>query len=134
MIFGVFDGLHEGHVSFLKQARALGDRLVAVVAKDESVKRLKNRYPRSCCSERMEELSNSGLVHVVSPGDDTEGGWGVVLMHRPDVIALGYDQIAMHEHLVHAIGSFPFTCQLVMLEPHEPEVYHSSLLQAALDG
>ena len=36
--------------------------------------------------------------------------------------------------LVRALRSFPFACDLVVLEPHQPDVYHSSLLQAALDG
>lgn len=38
---GVFDLLHRGHVEYLEEARALGDRLVVGVNADASVRRLK---------------------------------------------------------------------------------------------
>ncbi len=38
---GVFDLLHRGHVEYLEEARALGDRLVVGVNSDASVQRLK---------------------------------------------------------------------------------------------
>ena len=37
---GVFDLLHRGHVEYLAEARALGDRLVVGVNSDASVRRL----------------------------------------------------------------------------------------------
>ena len=128
MVFGVFDGLHDGHLSFLKQAHALGTRLIAVVAQDECVMRLKKHYPRSPLSERMDALSNSGLVYAVTPGDETEGGWEVIHRYRPDIVALGYDQRTMHEHLTLALPSFPFACDLVVLKPHKPNECHCALM------
>ena len=38
---GCFDLLHVGHLRYLKEARALGDRLVVGLNSDDSVKRLK---------------------------------------------------------------------------------------------
>ena len=38
---GVYDLLHRGHVEYLEEARALGDRLVVGVNTDASVRRLK---------------------------------------------------------------------------------------------
>lgn len=38
---GVFDLLHRGHVEYLEEARALGDRLVVGLNADASVRRLK---------------------------------------------------------------------------------------------
>jgi rfaE bifunctional protein nucleotidyltransferase chain/domain len=40
---GVFDLLHRGHVEYLEEARALGDRLVVGINADASVRRLKGR-------------------------------------------------------------------------------------------
>jgi len=133
MVFGVFDGLHEGHVSFLRQARALGDRLVAVVAQDDSVMRLKQRVPQYPFSVRMDTVSKNGLVHAAVPSDSAEGGWEVIIRHRPHVIALGYDQMAMREDLLRSISSFPFPCEIVVLEPYKPDVFHSSLLRSDAD-
>lgn len=128
MIFGVFDGLHDGHISFLKQAKELGDRLIVVVAKDESVMRLKNHAPKFMLSERMNTLSNHDSNHLVVPGDETEGGWEVVLKYQPHIVALGYDQRAMAEHLMKSLQLFPFVCEVVILKPHEPEKFKSSIL------
>jgi rfaE bifunctional protein nucleotidyltransferase chain/domain len=41
---GVFDLLHPGHVEYLEEARALGDRLVVGVNGDASVRRLKGKH------------------------------------------------------------------------------------------
>lgn len=38
---GVFDLLHPGHVEYLEEARALGDRLIVGINADASVRRLK---------------------------------------------------------------------------------------------
>jgi len=127
MVFGVFDGLHDGHVSFLNQARALGDRLITVIARDECVMRLKGHTPQRSLAERMDAIAASGLAHAAVPGDAAEGGWEVVRAHTPHVIAVGYDQHAMREHLEQSISSFPFPCEIVVMQPHEPERFHSSL-------
>ena len=42
MASGVFDLIHTGHISYLEQAKALGDELVVVVACDSTVRRRKH--------------------------------------------------------------------------------------------
>lgn len=39
LIFGSFDSLHKGHLNLFKQARKHGDKLIAVVARDETIKK-----------------------------------------------------------------------------------------------
>ena len=41
MLFGTFDGLHEGHFDLFRQAKKYGDYLVVVVARDVNVKKIK---------------------------------------------------------------------------------------------
>ena len=54
---GVFDLLHRGHVEYLEEARALGDRLVVGVNGDASVRRLKGpERPLVPDAERAELL------------------------------------------------------------------------------
>src|SRR5256714_13513660 len=51
---GVFDILHRGHVEYLEEARALGDRLVVGVNSDDSVRRLKGaKRPIICENDRL---------------------------------------------------------------------------------
>ena len=66
MAFGTFDGLHPGHLNFLKQARRLGDSLVVVVARDANVRKIKGRFPRLGEGERLRKVASSFQVPAVS--------------------------------------------------------------------
>ena len=43
MVFGTFDGIHDGHRHFLREAKKQGEELIVAVSKDEVVQKLKNR-------------------------------------------------------------------------------------------
>ena len=47
MVFGTFDGLHEGHLDFFKQARQLSKNpfLIVSIARDKNVKIIKKIFP-----------------------------------------------------------------------------------------
>lgn len=42
MATGVFDLIHPGHISYLEQAKALGDELIVIVACDKTVRSKKH--------------------------------------------------------------------------------------------
>ncbi|WGE49614.1 bifunctional D-glycero-beta-D-manno-heptose-7-phosphate kinase/D-glycero-beta-D-manno-heptose 1-phosphate adenylyltransferase HldE [Actinobacillus equuli] len=73
MTNGCFDILHPGHVSYLENARKLGDRLIVAVNTDESVKRLKGESrPINDLSARMAVLAGLASVDWVVPfAEDT---------------------------------------------------------------
>ncbi|QYJ83074.1 bifunctional D-glycero-beta-D-manno-heptose-7-phosphate kinase/D-glycero-beta-D-manno-heptose 1-phosphate adenylyltransferase HldE [Shewanella aegiceratis] len=73
MTNGCFDILHAGHVSYLQQARALGDRLIVAVNDDDSVKRLKgDGRPVNKLERRMAVLAGLASVDWVVPfSEDT---------------------------------------------------------------
>jgi D-beta-D-heptose 7-phosphate kinase / D-beta-D-heptose 1-phosphate adenosyltransferase len=65
---GCFDILHSGHVSYLKQAKALGDILIVGVNSDESVQRLKGKdRPVNSLGDRLAVLSALSCVDYVVP-------------------------------------------------------------------
>ncbi len=70
---GCFDILHAGHVSYLAEAKALGDRLVVAVNDDASVTRLKGEgRPVNAVERRMAVLAGLESVDwVVSFHEDT---------------------------------------------------------------
>ncbi|HOO45235.1 MAG TPA: D-glycero-beta-D-manno-heptose 1-phosphate adenylyltransferase [Deltaproteobacteria bacterium] len=70
---GCFDILHEGHVSYLDQARSLGDVLVVGLNSDESVTRLKGPgRPVNTQGSRAEVLAGLGCVdHICIFDEDT---------------------------------------------------------------
>ena len=73
MTNGCFDILHPGHVSYLENARKLGDRLIVAVNTDESVKRLKGESrPINDLNARMAVLAGLASVDWVVPfAEDT---------------------------------------------------------------
>jgi FAD synthetase len=90
MASGVFDILHPGHISYLTQAKAMGDHLTVVVANDSTVRRIKHE---PVTPQEMRAL----IVGALKPVDEVVvGGDGdmfdTVSKIRPDVIVLGFDQ------------------------------------------
>ena len=73
MTNGCFDILHPGHVSYLKSAKQLGDRLIVAVNSDDSVTRLKGpERPINPVSHRMDVLAGLQSVDWVVPfSEDT---------------------------------------------------------------
>lgn len=97
---GCFDILHAGHVSYLDEARRLGDRLIVAVNDDASVQALKGRgRPINSLDRRMAVLAALKCVDWVVPfsGDTPEA---LICDILPDVLVKGGDyrpeQIAGH--------------------------------------
>lgn len=93
MVFGTFDYLHAGHENLFIQARELGDEIVAIIARDKTVKNIKGESPDHNEKERLANLEETGWADFTvlgNPKDKTK----VIKEYRPDVIALGYDQFA----------------------------------------
>ncbi|MFC0267509.1 bifunctional D-glycero-beta-D-manno-heptose-7-phosphate kinase/D-glycero-beta-D-manno-heptose 1-phosphate adenylyltransferase HldE [Kushneria aurantia] len=108
MTNGCFDLLHAGHVSYLEQARALGDRLIVAVNDDASVRRLKGEgRPITPLAQRMAVLSGLRAVDWVVPfAEETPAALIETLL--PDILVKGGDyrveQIAGHEAVLAAGG------------------------------
>ena len=99
MVFGTFDGLHEGHRYFLNEAKKLGDYLIVAVAHDSAVNLFKNRAPRQDAGARVSAILSENLADEVVIGDEEQGSWEVLKKHRPDIVALGYDQRELRKSL-----------------------------------
>ncbi|MDU5909926.1 MAG: bifunctional D-glycero-beta-D-manno-heptose-7-phosphate kinase/D-glycero-beta-D-manno-heptose 1-phosphate adenylyltransferase HldE [Escherichia coli] len=88
---GVFDILHAGHVSYLANARKLGDRLIVAVNSDASTKRLKgDSRPVNPLEQRMIVLGALEAVDwVVSFEEDTPQR--LIAGILPDLLVKGGD-------------------------------------------
>ncbi|XVL51801.1 bifunctional D-glycero-beta-D-manno-heptose-7-phosphate kinase/D-glycero-beta-D-manno-heptose 1-phosphate adenylyltransferase HldE [Methylobacter sp. G7] len=108
MTNGCFDLLHVGHVTYLQQAKALGDRLVVAVNSDASVRQLKGETrPINGLQERMTVLAALACVDwVVSFEEETPERLYCRLL--PDVIVKGGDysseQVAGGDCVIRAGG------------------------------
>jgi D-beta-D-heptose 7-phosphate kinase/D-beta-D-heptose 1-phosphate adenosyltransferase len=105
---GCFDILHAGHVRYLAQAKARGDRLVVGLNNDESIKRLKGAdRPINPLNERAMVLSALASVDWVIPfGSVEENDTPAALIEKinPHVLVKGgdytIDQIAGAEFVL----------------------------------
>lgn len=91
MTNGCFDILHAGHVSYLEEARSLGDQLVVAVNDDDSVARLKGpSRPITPLEDRMAVLAGLAAVDWVVPfATDTPAD--LIALLEPDVLVKGGD-------------------------------------------
>ena len=91
MTNGCFDILHAGHVSYLNQAKQLGNRLIVAVNDDDSVTRLKGEgRPVNQVSRRMSVLAGLSAVDwVVSFSENTPQR--IISRLLPDMLVKGGD-------------------------------------------
>ncbi len=125
MAFGTFDLLHPGHVHFLSQAKKHGDYLVVVIARDETVMRVKGRtsvYGEQDRQKNVLALNIADKVILGNLGDKFQ----VIRDEAPDVIVLGYDQKSIVENLEEKVGK---NIKIVRLGSLRPEIYKSSKLR-----
>lgn len=91
LVTGAFDGLHQGHIDFFKQAKALGDHLTVIVARDKTIKNVKEREPNNVEQQRLNSVNVIDIVDEALLGHFTDPYQSVVDCN-PDILALGYDQ------------------------------------------
>jgi FAD synthetase len=91
MATGTFDLLHMGHIYYLKEAKKLGDKLVVVVARDSTVRKLKHE-PITPEEMRLDLIKELKIVDEAVLGHEDDM-YATVKEIKPDIIALGYDQV-----------------------------------------
>src|SRR3989338_230403 len=128
LVFGTFDGLHEGHKNFFKQAKEFGDHLIAVVGRDSTIVKAKGRLPKFGEQERLKALQECGMVDEARLGNENMSPYIVIKEINPDVICLGYDQTHFTDKLAAALKEMGLGhVKIERLKAFEPEKYHSSL-------
>ncbi len=91
MTNGCFDILHAGHVTYLEEAKTLGDRLIVAVNTDDSVRRLKGEgRPVNPVEDRMAVLAGLAAVDWVVPFSE-ETPARLIEAVLPDVLVKGGD-------------------------------------------
>ncbi len=86
---GTFDILHPGHIRYLSAAKALGDELYVIVARDSMVK----HKPKPIIPEEQ-RLAMVSALHIVDKamlGSETDM-FEPLREIKPDIIALGKNQ------------------------------------------
>lgn len=133
LTFGTFDHLHKGHISYLEQARALGDELHVLVACDQAVEWAKGHSPEQSEQERLarvKELSIVDVAYLGKPVTDVADYLRPIQEIQPDIICLGYDQALNEEEwLRREVALLSPAPTIVRVQPYKPEEYKSSFLR-----
>lgn len=89
---GCFDILHRGHVSYLNEAKSLGDILVIGINTDKSVKRLKGEdRPVNSEEDRAFMLLNLKAVDYVFYFEENDNPYELIKKIQPDILVKGGD-------------------------------------------
>lgn len=132
MIFGTFDLIHAGHLHLLRQAKKLGDRLVVIVARDETVKRVKGEAPFHPERMRREILRHLDLVDEAVLGDKKDV-YKIVRQRRPEIIALGYDQRVFVAELKTRLKDWGLKTMMVRLKAYRPATFKTGKIKQYLE-
>lgn len=127
-IFGSFDGLHPGHDYVLHEAKKHGD-VTVILARDEVIRRLKQREPHEPFVQRREAVQAHAAVSCVRSSDAQEGEYRSILEERPDIVGFGYDQHELRENFLAWKEKTGYHCLVVTFAPFCPDIYKTSLLK-----
>lgn len=131
MAFGTFDYFHAGHDDYLRQAKALGEQLIVVVARDDTVKKVKGFAPGMNEKKRLRDVAASPHVDkaVLGYPDDK---YYVIKKHKPNILALGYDQFAFTYGLEKFFIKENLDIEIIRLDAFEPQTFKSSIIRRNL--
>ena len=123
---GVFDIIHPGHIHTLNEAKKLGDFLVVVIATDTTVMKMKKRKPLHNAQARQELVSSLSMVDLCIIGNE-EDIFKTVDLIKPQIIALGYDQIHQEKFITDGCRKINLDVSVARLESPRPETSSSSI-------
>jgi FAD synthetase len=126
MVFGTFDILHKGHINKFKQAKKHGDSLIIVVARDDTVKKIKKRKPKHNEKTRLKAVKPYADKAVLGYKADK---YKIIEKYKPDIIALGYDQVSFTKNLGKELKKRKLKTKIIKLKPYKAHKYKSSLLR-----
>lgn len=123
---GVFDIIHPGHIHTLNSAKALGDVLIVVVATDKTAQKMKKRVPLHNQKLRRELVDSLLMVDLCVVGSE-EDIFKTVDLVRPEIIALGYDQVHQEKFIIDGCRKLNLDVKVARLQSPIPEFSSSKI-------
>ena len=123
---GVFDIIHPGHIYTLNAAKALGDVLVVVIATGDTAVKMKKRRPLHVESQRQELIGSLSTVDLCLIGKEGDI-FKTVSLVRPDIIALGYDQVHQEKFITDGCKAIGLNVRVARLQSPIPEFSSSKI-------
>ena len=121
---GVFDIIHPGHIHTLNSAKDLGDVLVVVIATDKTAEKMKKRLPLHTQDQRKMLVDALSVVNFSIVGHEGDI-FKTVDFIRPQIIALGYDQVHQEKFITEGCKKIHLDVTVARLQSPIPEVSSS---------
>ena len=121
---GVFDIIHPGHIHTLNAAKELGDVLVVVIATDKTAEKMKKRLPLHKQDQRKMLVDSLSVVDLSVVGHEGDI-FKTVDFIRPQIIALGYDQVHQEKFILEGCKKINLNVTVARLQSPIPEVSSS---------
>ena len=130
MTFGVFDGLHPGHINFFKQAKSFAKNsfLIVSIARDKNIIKIKGEKPILSENERLDLVKKSEFVDKAVLAGKSKY-LPHILREKPNVVALGYDQKAYVKELKKDFKNKGISIKVIRLSPYKEKIYKNHLLK-----
>jgi len=129
LVFGTFDLVHPGHVHFFTEAKKFGDELFVVVARDETVLKVKGKLPLHDEQERLRQIKSLDIVNKAILGNKDDK-FKVIEELKPNVICIGYDQNSFNNNLQDELLKRKLNIKVIKFEKgHFPEFFKSSKIK-----
>lgn len=124
--FGTFDVLHVGHLSILKRARGLGNKLIVGVSSDQLNMRKKNRFPVFAEHQRAAIVGSLKCVDEVFIEESLELKREYISKWEADILVMGDDWSGRFDDLTDL-------CQVTYL-PRTPSISTSAVIEKITNG
>jgi len=128
LTFWTFDIVHPGHVYFLQQAKAHGDKLVTIIARDQNVAKFKGKAPLHHEKKRMQDIKDLNIADLVELGHKSDY-FLVIKKHKPDVVVLWYDQTYLVEELSKFLYNHGHKTEVITIKAFKPKEHKSSIIK-----
>ncbi|NQV08876.1 FAD synthase [Candidatus Woesearchaeota archaeon] len=126
MVFGTFDNIHLGHMNLITQAKRYANYIIAVVARDDTVEKIKGRTPKNNEKVRLEHVRTIKAVDKVVLGNLSDY-YGVIEEYNPNYICLGYDQeSSITKNIEEELKKRYLKAKVIRLRSYRPDLYKSS--------
>jgi cytidyltransferase-like protein len=123
---GVFDIIHPGHLHTLRAAKSLGNVLVVVVATDKTAQKMKSRIPLHNMELRRDLVNSLSMVDYAMIGHEDDI-FKTVEVVRPDIIALGYDQVHQEKFITDGCKKINVNVSIARLQSPIPDIKSSKI-------
>lgn len=112
---GCFDILHSGHISYLREAKAKGDKLIVFLNSDRSVKELKgenrpivSEMERAFVLSELESVDYICIFHSSTPCT-------LIELIEPDIFVKGGDYMGMNIPEMNSVKAYGGKVEYVVL-------------------